>query len=367
MIDVNEIRRFDIALHELTEADAVYTIYYDETNNIRRLHTRADGLNVSEPKCFVIAGIAYRGPPRELDIDDLRQRCRIQKTTKDIKLEHIAKGDFLQVLASQKLEAFLRWVIKKGFHIHYSVMDPLYWSIVDIIDSILTAYGKSQLLPLHGQLKDALYAVLRSNLADTVDLFGRYSYPDVGSQRRKDFIYELRERLEGREPLLGHFEYMMLKGVLQIAEKLDALPYLEDEQANVLVDSFGPFYVGRICLFKNSHHILDVERVVEGYLGAEVFMDGDRKLENFRFVASHDEPGVQVSDVIAGLLGKFFTLVQVTDRDQLRSIRESVGNQQKTNLGLLKQLLDGSIEENKAFAHRVLSLEDQQRAAILLG
>lgn len=181
MIDVNELRKFDIALNELTGADAAYTMYYDETNNIRRLHTRADGLNVSEPKYFVIAGIAYCGPPRELNIDDLRQRCRIQKTTK----------------------------------------------------------------------------------------------------------------------------------------------------ANVLVESFGPFYVGRICLFKASHHILDVEKVIEDYLGAEVFMDGDRQLENFRFVVSHDEPGVQASDVIAGLLGKFFALVQVTDRDQLCSIRESLSNQQR--------------------------------------
>ncbi|MCK1397601.1 hypothetical protein IVB45_37280 (plasmid) [Bradyrhizobium sp. 4] len=118
MIEVNELRKFDIALNELTGADATYTMYYDETNNIRRLHTRADGLNVREPKYFVIAGIAYRGPPRELNIDDLRQRCRIQKTTKDIKLEHIAKGDFLQLLAAQKLESFLRWVIEKGFAVH---------------------------------------------------------------------------------------------------------------------------------------------------------------------------------------------------------------------------------------------------------
>jgi hypothetical protein len=114
MIDVNALRKFDVALNELAGADAVYAIYYDETNNIRRLHTRADGLNVSQPKYFVIAGIAYRSPPCELNIDDLRQRCRIQKTTKDIKLEHIAKGDFLQVLAAQKLEAFLRGSSKRA-------------------------------------------------------------------------------------------------------------------------------------------------------------------------------------------------------------------------------------------------------------
>lgn len=115
MIDVNQMRAPDIALHQLTRADSVYTLYYDETNNIRRLHNRADGLNVNELKCFVIAGIAHHGEPRDLNIEDLRQRCRIQKTTKDIKLEHIAKGNFLKVLGTQKLETFLRWVLEKEF------------------------------------------------------------------------------------------------------------------------------------------------------------------------------------------------------------------------------------------------------------
>jgi hypothetical protein len=366
MIDVNEIRKFDIALNELTEADAVYTIYYDETNNIRRLHTRADGLNVSEPRYFVIAGIAHRGVPRELTIDDLRQRCRIQKTTKDIKLEHIAKGDFLQVLRAQKLETFLRWLLERDFFVHYSVMDPIYWSIVDIIDSILTEYGKPEIYPAHWQLKDTLYNILRVDQLDTVNLFRRYSYPDVGNQRRNDFLSELRMRLEAREHLLGHFEYMMLKGVLQIAEKLNALPYLEDEQPNVLVDSFGPFYIGRICLFKNSYHVLDVEKVIEEYIGEQVFMDGDRELTTYRFAVSHDEPGVQVSDVIAGLLGKFFALIQTSGQDQLHRIVKNLNTLQKMNLGLLKRLIDRSVAENKAFAHRVLSLEDQQRAALLL-
>jgi len=36
MIDVNHVRDPDIALHGLIRADERYTIYYDETNNIRR-------------------------------------------------------------------------------------------------------------------------------------------------------------------------------------------------------------------------------------------------------------------------------------------------------------------------------------------
>lgn len=57
-IDVNAVREPTIALNRLTRADDVYTFYYDETNNIRRLHITADGFNVKEPMCFVLAWIS---------------------------------------------------------------------------------------------------------------------------------------------------------------------------------------------------------------------------------------------------------------------------------------------------------------------
>lgn len=59
MIDVNEIRDPEIALHDPASVNGVYTIYCDETNNIRRLHVRSDGLNVREPQCFVLGGVAH--------------------------------------------------------------------------------------------------------------------------------------------------------------------------------------------------------------------------------------------------------------------------------------------------------------------
>ncbi len=98
-------------LHRVNE---VYTIYYDETNNIRRLHVTADGLNVKEPKCFVLGGIAHEGPARDLDFESLRSTLRLQKTTAEIKLKHIGKGDFLDMLSSTKVEVFLNWIIEQG-------------------------------------------------------------------------------------------------------------------------------------------------------------------------------------------------------------------------------------------------------------
>ena len=62
-MDIDDLRRLDIRLHGLHRADTPYTLYYDETNNIRRLHVTADGLNVGEPGCFCLL---YTSPsPRD--------------------------------------------------------------------------------------------------------------------------------------------------------------------------------------------------------------------------------------------------------------------------------------------------------------
>jgi hypothetical protein len=362
MIDINAIRNFVIASNGLTKVDDVYAIYYDETNNDRRIHIRSDGLNVKEPKCFVVGGIAHRGHVRDLNFGKLRSALRLQKTVKDMKFEHVTKGDFCHALNAQKLETYLRWLRDQGLFVHYSAVDPLYWSIVDVIDSILAEHRDASLRMYHLQLKNDLYAILRYELTDTIELLQRYSYPNVGRERRSAFVAELREFLEQRDELLPHFNYMKLKGVLQIAENLRALPFLEDEKPNVLVDCFGPFFVNRICLFRNSEHIFDDEEVVKDYLAGEVFVDEGRILSNHRFAKSDDEPGVQISDVIVGLVGRFFTFIQSTERSDLVECRNSLAPQQQRNLGLLKELLDRSCEENVAFAHSVLSLEDLERA-----
>jgi len=47
-------------------------------------------------------------------------------------------------------------------------------------------------------------------------------------------------------------------------------------------------------------------------------------------------------------------------------MREALTSQQARNLALLNQLLDRALEENKAFAHFMLSLDDQRNAGYFL-
>jgi Protein of unknown function (DUF3800) len=366
MIDVNLTRNSDILMYRLDRANDVYTIYYDETNNIRRLHVTPDGLNVREPKCFVLGGIAHKGPVRDLGFESLRSALRLQKSAKEMKFQHLGKGEFPELLGSVKIETFLRWILEAGLFIHFQALDIMYWSIVDIVDSIVTEVGQGPLVMIAPALKDDLYTVLRYDHDHTVDLFKRYSYPNVGKDRRSVFINELMSLLEHRRDLLADFNFRMLKGLLQMAAKLESLPYLEGEEPNVLINEFTTFYIQRICLFKNSTHILDLEEVIKARLAEETFLDEGRSLQNYRFVDSKNDPGIQVADVITGLLGKCFSFLNRITLTDLQDTRLNLSLVQSRNLSLFAGLIDRSIAENAAFASYVLSNAHRHKSAFFL-
>lgn len=359
IIDVNKRRAGPIALHGLFNADRAYTIFYDETNNHRLVHVRENGLNIPEPNCFVIGGVAYDGPHRAFDLEHLRKILGVQDNAPEIKLRYVATGGFLQMLSSRKLDTFLRWVIEQGLYVHYSVVDPIYWSVVDIIDSVLSDDAATHLIPFERALKNDLFSILRYDFEGLIDLFRRYSFPNVGPERRRDFIDEVLGLAEARSDLLDHFNYMMLKSVLQLGRKIKSLPFLEEETSNVLVDSFGHFFLERLYILKNASHILDVEELVIEYLKDMTFVDGRREMNHFRFTVSHSEPGIQISDVVVGLLGKYFSFICATADDDLEKLRQTLKPQQLVNLSLLFDILERSVEENPVFAHAIMSIRDR--------
>jgi hypothetical protein len=216
-------------------------------------------------------------------------------------------------------------------------------------------------------LRNDLYTLLRNDPAETAELLGRYTYPDVGRARRAAFIAELRDVVEARQDWLPHFNFQMLKGVLQIAARLESLPYLEYESPNVLIDGFGSFYLHRLALFKQSTHVFDIEKTIQGYLVDLGLKDGAAPLANFSFVDSRVAPWVQVSDALTGLLGKLFVFASNHVLDEIAVALSGLNSRQRAALDTLTSLIDRSIDECPAFVQYVISVEDQTRRAAILG
>jgi hypothetical protein len=365
-MDIDSLRDGQIRLHCLDNVDAIYTFYHDETNNVRKLHVNANGLNVAELKVFVLGGIVHEGDPHFIDIRTLREATHVQKTASEIKLQHLAKGAFLDLLQSAKLTTFLRWISDNGLMVHYQELDPLYWSTVDIIDSILAKNGNAMLQHYHALLKGDLTTILRRNLSATTGLFHRHGYPGLAPASRKPFLDDLIELLEYDSSALSDFNRYMLKGVLQAGRGLDDLVFIEGNCPNLLIENFSTFYLNRISLFKYSSHILDMEKSIRHHFLKEPITSGGLPATHYRFVDSKDEVGVQLADVIVGVLGKMHSYLTETPRDELAGARENLTGVSLENADLLRDLISTSHDANIAFLHHVASVHDIDKLDMFL-
>lgn len=364
-IDIDKIRAMDVAINGLTRADLPYTFYHDETNNIKKLHIDGGSLNIADVKVFVLGGIVHAGPPRTVDLTALRQDLRIQASAREIKLKHVARGAFLEILTSDKLSKFLRWLTQNDLFVHYAELDPLFWSFVDIIDSILHAQPQ-----LAGQdpmiLKSDLTELLRADLPATVQLFGKYGYPSLTEHARRPFMESLLDIIERNEELIDHFNYTMLKGVLQAGRTSPSLEFIEGNVRHVLIDEFAGFYRHRLILFKYSTHIFDEEYTVRAALEAVPLASGGVPFKNHSFANSEQEPGIQVSDLVAGVLGKMHTYFIETPADEVFEAREALSGVSLDNALLLRDLISASHAENVAFQHHIASGYDRLKTDMFL-
>lgn len=366
-MDIDELRDAQITLYQLDKADETYTFYHDETNNVGKLHVGAKRLNVPELKVFVLGGVVHEGEPHPIDVQALRTALNIhQRSAREIKLKHIAKGSFLELFQSAKLTTFLEWITDMGLMVHYHSFDPLYWSTADIVDSVLPNNANTLLHQHHALLKSDLVTVLRVDLAATTALFHRYGYPGLANAERKSFLNDLIQLLESNRAVLPEFNHFMLKGVLEAGRKLPRLVFIEGNPSDILVEHFGMSYSNRIVIFKHARHIFDAENSIRKRLEELSLSTGGDPISNYRFADSQNEPGIQLSDIVVGVLGKMHSYFTETPPEEVLSARASLSGRSLQNAELLRDLIATSEDTNIAFLHHVASLHDLQKLDMFL-
>lgn len=364
-LDVNVLRE------ELTQfthgADDRFTFYYDETNNIRKLYLTETGFNVAKHDNFVIGGIVLKEGHEIGDITALRNELRIQKTAPEIKLKHVATGSFEEILASPKMGIILSWLIDHGIYIHFSNINILYWSILDIVESIVADDAFKAYIPFHREMKNELYRIVVFNIPRFLGLLKSYGYPDIAREQTNAFLGEVEDFLEENNPEDTTLATTVLKTLIRKAQFLTELIFLVDEDEGVLIDNFHAFFLQCIFNFKNSLHIFDNETEVEKILSNFHLMDGKREIR-FRFSDSKKEVGIQLSDVITGFLGKYFVFIEDNSMSELLKKKDNFNAIQIKNLELLRGLIDASDEVSNAFFHRIAPMDsDSKNAAFLHG
>jgi len=336
--------------------DKKFTIYYDESNNIRKLYLQDSGFNVPRHDNFILGGIVLEEGQSLGDIALLRKTLRMQENATEIKLKHIGSGSFEQILGSPKMGVVLTWLIDHKIHIHYSNINILYWSIVDIIDSIISDEAFEAYYHAHRVVKNELYRIATCDITQFLKILKTFKYPDLSKDNTQKFLSELYNFLEINNPEDTNLPTIILKELIRNAKMLPELIFLTNNKESILIDNFSDFFLRPLYIFKDSTHIFDDEKVIEKILDGYKLMDGDREVSS-RFSDSKNEFGIQLSDILTSFLGKYFIFIEEHSMTELLVIKTNLNATQTSNLKLLQNLINASHEVSNAFFHRIAPID----------
>ncbi|MCC7697102.1 DUF3800 domain-containing protein [Janthinobacterium sp. EB271-G4-7A] len=345
--------------------DADLTLFYDETNNIRKLRLKASGLNDDKNDNFVLGGIVLKPGQVMADIKDLRKILYIQDNVDEIKFDLVAWGSFERILDSRKLTKVFSWLIEQDIGIHYVNLNLLNWSILDIVQSIISDEKFRQFMVVHRELQNELYQVAMTDLPAFLSIMRSHGYPNIQRSSTSAFLVDLRRFIQTHWPTHASQWITTLDEILLKAQSLPELAFLVDEKEGVLIDSFDVFFLNRICMFKNSRHVFDEEEEVQEGIGHYQIMDGERVID-FSFVNSKAVDEIQVSDVIVGFLGKYFSYIEKTPIQVLLRKRKDLTSTQSQNLKLFGKLIDISDALSNALLHRITTEESDWKSDLFL-
>ena len=355
IFDCTSLRKGAILLNNLDEEkmDKNYTFYFDESGNNRCFWIKDGNYNVDPFTHFVLGGIVA---DTSVDFDYAKTKIGCNNSTiKEIKTKHVCKGSFENCLKSQILDNYLDLIIEQKWCVHFSVVELFYYAIVDIIDSITDNIEDVF------SLKNELYNVLRYNLDTTLSMMIKYSYPNICSEQKDEFLIECIKILDSYISDTGKANYYTyeLRYYLQSAQNKDELVFIQDEESGNLLHDFLGFYQRKIYMFKNSHLVFDEEIEIQDKMKECDLLVDNEIISNYQFIKSEESVMIQLSDVFVGILARYFRFIN-TNMNHIEKKCCEFDKDQMIAFKKLNHILRYSEKENNAFWDMFLC-EDMRR------
>ncbi|MGE3613410.1 MAG: DUF3800 domain-containing protein [Sulfurimonas sp.] len=342
------------------------TFYYDESNNHRKFYLKDKSFNIQNSDLnFVLAGVLKVTENSDFNYDEFKQEINLQNNAKEIKFKHIAKGDFLKCLDSNKLTLFFEYLYKSNLYVHYSNINIFYWGTVDIIDSLVYNGFDYSLVP---HLKNKLYKIILKDKASFAQLLHTYEYPNIKKEEINSFIDKVLTFMQQHKSKENNQAFCFeLEKLLYGAFGKKELVFIQDEEQHILIDSFFPFYVRSLEVFKNDKHVFDHEPTIEESFEKNKVYITKQQINNYEFIDSTQSELIQVSDITAGFLGKYFSFLNSLADEKVYEVLKGLTPLQKNNLVLLKKIVEKSEQKNPYYLHSTVPMDYFVKNSLFLG
>lgn len=377
-----------------------YEIYYDESNNIRKLYLEGEQYNIDKDPnqesspIFVLAGIAFDSNSIELDFEQLKKDLQIPKNKekgkqdRELKFSHMAKirakytpiEAFKYALGSKHFKTLFNRLLSNKIFIHYEMINTVYWSFLDIVDDLVIFTKDNRDIVLHTKYKDALYRLIKLDKENFLNLMSEFDFPYIEKGNSLDFLKAFHSLIQKNLMFIfkteGHSIYaqmLMMLGTLTIrcinmlSDDFE-FELVFDTEKGVLINDLSNFYINRVQMFPNSKHVMDNEELIEKKFKEYKNCDNNFTSLDITFVDSKLSENylTQISDVVAGFIRLYFNFLEYASIDEVSVFTSNLNNLQKDNLELFKKLLARSIEESEILLHRVIVPIDEHKAFTLL-
>ncbi len=289
-----------------------WLFYYDETNNFRRFRfdsEKPSGYNVERTLThdFILGGIAFE-PETKPDAEQLMDLLGIQRKN-ELKAGSILKhGDFMKDIGLKRVHTFLKWMLDSGVIVHFSSLNNMYWSIIDLVDEALITEAGHVMMPFHKIMKDQLFYFVMGHLDEMTYILQNYGFPNLDSENIDPFARAVSDFI-----LENNYddtpELFYLEATRQLIKELkreNEMTFLSGGEPGVMVDSYEWEYVDAMQKTPNAFHRFDHEKTVEKELRKYDLLENGKPYERYEFIDSKADRFIQISDVFVGILSELF-------------------------------------------------------------
>jgi hypothetical protein len=380
--------------------DKEYDFFYDESNNIRvftlngeRYNTDNNPQNPYSP-IFIIGGLVVEKRHSSISKDEIYSLLEIQKKTPEIKLKHLAKGDFSKITDSPKIYKFLDWLYNSKYMMHYFAINTVYWSFLDIIEDsvhyLLIKNDASYILDgcrseddVRARIdyfKNSLYILIKQDKSGFLNYIKKFNYPKITQNDTPKFYRGLHKltrknsnlELPYNKKLPSHINNKLvdLTRFFAKCKEIDNSDLIFNDEEEILIDSFSSFYVNRMMGFLNSKHILDNEDTIEPEIESLVkgtIPDNPYSKIDYVFVDSETNIEIQLSDIVSGLIRLLYSFVETSNQDEIENFLKNASELQKKNLKLLYENILKSEKECEGFIYRIQVPVDEYKMSLLFS
>ena len=320
-----------------------YLFFYDETNNNIKFQFKNGKIpNIDDfVKKYRIAGIVLKENIENYNFDVFQKELNVKPELK-INLVNSQKTDtFLNCLRGKVLEKVFDFFIEQGILVHVFSFDNLYDVIIDIVDSLFSEDITETYFFLAPVMKNSLYNFVIADIDKFMNILKKYKYPNIINSNIWDFCNDMYFWIENYATT-DDFGLECCRQQFKAFRKKDNLLFLNDNKENVIIDGYASINFNTCAIFANSFHLFDdISEVQEELKKFSV--------NNYDFGSSVDNFTLQLSDVVVGLMDRFFNYIDSKDYVALERELLSLEGRQKSNLLKFLELYYKSLNENELF------------------